>query len=121
LTKAGIPWRAISASSVVTVTSWRASQATWPKPGTPAASAAKSGESDETVGCRRETCIWRARRARAERRLDQHDVARQGAPQEAGEGRLRLDGDDARPGGAQRPRPVADMGADVEGQIARGE
>ena len=123
LAKAGCPCSAISASSVVQGTSTCVSQ-TWPsQPPAPSAAATKSREAVVTVGLAELTRSVTVPALLPAGRLEQRHAVVAGIdrPDGARAQRLRLQRHHARAEPAEAAGAVADMGADVEGEVARAQ
>ena len=118
--KAGVPCRAMSASSVVTGTRMVLVHA-WPsQPGAPSAASRNASEAVDTVGLSTLSLSSSVPVAAADRdRLDRdRAIAAVKQLQRPDQRRLRLDRHHARAEPAKDGDTVADMGADVEHEIA---
>ena len=120
LMKAGVPWRAMSVSSVVTGMRIMRVQRCPSHPGAPSAASTKAADTVEMVGL--STLMRRSARPMDEptRTGFDHDIALAAVEQaqDPHQSRLRLDRDHARTEAAEACDAVADMRADVEGEVA---
>ncbi len=102
-----------------TSTDTRPPHSTPRKPSSSATRARHSPDRVETVGVARgDGEVRAARRASDGATVEPDDGGVEAAGEIVGEQRLRLESHDTRAGTRQRPAPAADMGTDVEGEVA---